>query len=220
MMASLPRVLSLCSGIGVFDAVLCSLNMQIVGQVEYNRLCRTLLTEQFPDVVRVASLLDVQGDEFGPIDVVAAGLLYAGDARRKDVDRCLWPHVYRVLARARPSVVLLEHIPGLLTLHSVLADLNALGYRAQLFVFPACATSRHTRSVVIATSLALSSGLPLRHEEHGAWEWPYTMSPMLMRHTAHLSTLGQAVGWWDQAYAACWVVAQLLSSSHEKGEWR
>lgn len=68
------RVLSLCSGIGGIDLAAEAAGMTISGQVEIDPFCQAVLAKHWPHVTRVADIQEVRGDEFGPIDLVVAGL--------------------------------------------------------------------------------------------------------------------------------------------------
>jgi len=136
------RVLELCAGIGGFGL---SAEMvggyEIVGQVEIDRFCQAVLAKHWPDVRRMGDIREVVGDEFGEIDLVCAGFpcqpnSMAGKRRGRTDERWLWPEIARVVRTAQPQWVVLENVPGLLSVDAgggfadVLRDLAALGYRA------------------------------------------------------------------------------------------
>ncbi len=62
-------------------------------------------------------------------------------------DRALWPEMLRVIDQARPTWVLGENVPGIITLEldRVLSDLERIGYSCRPFVVPACAVDAHHR---------------------------------------------------------------------------
>jgi DNA (cytosine-5)-methyltransferase 1 len=97
------RMLSLCSGVGGADlAAEWTGAIEIVDQVEINTFCQAVLTSHWPDVKRLSDIKDVQGDEFGSIDIVVGGIPcqpFSGTGKRP---------------RASPSGTwLLPHLHGL-----------------------------------------------------------------------------------------------------------
>src|SRR5579864_2520179 len=71
------RLLSLCSGIGGADlAAEWTGAIEIAGQVELDDFCIQVLEQHWPHVKRLHAGKDVQGDEFGRIDLVAGGIPY------------------------------------------------------------------------------------------------------------------------------------------------
>jgi site-specific DNA-cytosine methylase len=69
------RLLSICSGIGGADlAAEWTGAIEVVGQVEIEPFCRAVLSKQWPHTKRLHDIKEVQGDEFGAIDLVVAGI--------------------------------------------------------------------------------------------------------------------------------------------------
>jgi DNA (cytosine-5)-methyltransferase 1 len=66
-------MLSLCSGIGGADLAANWAGIEIVGQVELDPFCQQVLAKYWPHVKRMLDIREVQGDEFGAIDIIAAG---------------------------------------------------------------------------------------------------------------------------------------------------
>lgn len=145
------RALSLCSGIGTIDLAASWAGIEIAGQVEIDEFCQAVLAKHWPHVKRLADIYEVNGNEFGPIDLVVAGFpcqptSLAGQRRGAADDRWLWPEVYRIIAAIRPRWIVLENTAGLLSLgiDEVLADLEGKDtqdphYEAQVWLIPACA---------------------------------------------------------------------------------
>ncbi len=159
-------VLSLCSGIGALDLGLQRAGMAIVGQVEKDSFCRRVLARNWPEVPRHDDVTTAPawwtGHPRPSVDVVAAGfpcqpISTAGARRGTDDARWLWPQVYEVITTIRPPWVLLENVPGILSLRpdrgpglgpdpdepvvlgAVLGDLAAGGYDARWDCIPASA---------------------------------------------------------------------------------
>lgn len=145
-MTKKPRMLSLCSGIGGIDLAAQRADFEIAGQVEIDDYCQAILAKHWPNVPKIRNIHDVQGHEFGHIDLIAGGIpcqpfSTAGRRRGKEDDRHLWPQMLRIIKVARPTWILIENVIGFinLALEAVLADLEDQGYQCQTFVFPACA---------------------------------------------------------------------------------
>ena len=67
------RYLSLFSGVGGFDLGFDRAGMTCAGQVEIDDYCRRVLAKHWPDVLRMNDVREVQGDEFGAVDVICGG---------------------------------------------------------------------------------------------------------------------------------------------------
>ncbi len=126
------RMLSLCSGIGGVDlAAEWTGEIEIVGQVEINTFCQSVLSKHWPSVLRLSDIKDVRGDEFGAIDIVAGGIpcqpfSSAGKRRGVEDDRHLWPYAFAIVQQARPRWVLIENVRNFvpLALDLLLADVE------------------------------------------------------------------------------------------------
>src|SRR5579884_3827706 len=116
------RLLSLCAGIGAIDYVWSQiLGQEIAGQVEIDPFCVAVLASHWPQVPRLPDIRKVHGDEFGPVDVVAAGIpcqpySTAGKRRGAQDDRDLWPDVLRILRCCKPAWALVENVVGFVSL--------------------------------------------------------------------------------------------------------
>ncbi|MEU8050019.1 DNA cytosine methyltransferase [Micromonospora haikouensis] len=148
---SVLNVLSLFTGIGGLDLGLERAGMRVVGQVEIDRFCRSVLARHWPEVpchddVRTAPAW--WGDGRAPVHVVAGGFPcqpFSTAGRRRGVadQRWGWPWFYDVVRAVRPRYVLVENVAALLrdadAFGWLLGDLAALGFDAQWSVLPACA---------------------------------------------------------------------------------
>ena len=150
------NVLSLFAGIGGLDLGLERAGMTVVGQVELDPWCRTVLARHWPEVprhddVRTATTwwTDPAAEAAGPrpgVNVVAGGfpcqpVSQAGQRLAQQDPRWLWEPMRDVIAHLRPSWVVAENVPGLHRrgLDVVLADLDRLGYTARAGLVSACA---------------------------------------------------------------------------------
>jgi DNA (cytosine-5)-methyltransferase 1 len=150
------RFVSLFAGIGGFDLGLERAGMQCVGQVEINPFCQRVLAHHWPHVKRIGDIRDVDGTEFGAVDLICGGFpcqpfSHAGKRKGKTDDRYLWPEMLRVIQAYRPAWVLGENVAGIvnMALDTVLSDLETQGYQCEAFIIPACAVdAKHERKRV------------------------------------------------------------------------
>jgi DNA (cytosine-5)-methyltransferase 1 len=140
------KFISLFAGIGGFDLGLERAGIQCVGQVEINPFCQRVLAHHWPDVKRIGDIRNVNGTEFGAVDLICGGFpcqpfSCAGKRKGKADDRYLWPEMLRVIQAYRPTWVLGENVAGIvnMALDNVLFDLENEGYETQSFIIPACA---------------------------------------------------------------------------------
>ena len=142
------RVLSLCSGIGGLDLAAEMAGMEVIGQVEIDPFCQAVLAKHWPCVTRLGDIKEVQGGEFGPIDLITAGFpcqpySEAGKRLGREDPRYLWPEIARLICAVRPRWIVLENVPGLLTVESgrvfrdILWTLAQMGYDAGWGVYGA-----------------------------------------------------------------------------------
>ncbi|MFN3075873.1 MAG: DNA cytosine methyltransferase [Alphaproteobacteria bacterium] len=146
-----PRVLDLFSGIGGFSFGLERAGFRTAAFCEISPFCRRVLAKHWPEVPiyddiraltadRLANngiIVDVICGGFPCQDISVAGRRAGIDGRRSG----LWREYARLVDELRPSVILVENVPGLLTdgLGRVLGDLAALGYDAEWHCIPAAA---------------------------------------------------------------------------------
>lgn len=115
------RYLSLFSGVGGFDLGLDRAGMTCAGQVEYDAAARSVLERHWPDVPRLNDVREINGDEFGTIDLICGGfpcqdVSVAGRRAGLAGERSgLWYDFRRIVDRVRPGWVTIENVPGLLS---------------------------------------------------------------------------------------------------------
>lgn len=153
------NLLSLFSGIGGLDLGLERAGMRVIGQVERDEYCLSVLARHWPDVPRHsdADTADVwwKSEPRPPVDVLAGGFpcqpfSVAGQQKGVSDERWGWPAFADVVRVVRPRYVLVENVPGLLAdtraFGTILADLAAFGFDASWSVLSACAMGApHTR---------------------------------------------------------------------------
>ena len=130
---------SLFSGIGGFDEGFRRAGIATTHQVEIDPQCRRVLERHFPEARRHEDVRFV-GRELGPADVVCGGfpcqdLSVAGRRAGFAGDRSsLWFEFRRVVEELRPTFVVIENVPGLLSsnegrdMGTLLGGLEDIGY--------------------------------------------------------------------------------------------
>lgn len=161
------RHLDLFSGIGGFALGLNKAGFETVAFCEIEPFCQSVLKKHWPEVpiiedVRNAELFDSVGD----VDIITGGypcqpFSVAGRQKGADDERHLWPAMFELIKRKRPSWVIGENVGGHVNmgLDEVLSDLENEGYQARAFVIPACAVNAlHRRDRVWIVANADSTG--------------------------------------------------------------
>lgn len=164
--------LDLCSGIGGFALAARWAGIQTVGFCEIEDYPRRVLAKNFPGVPIHQDIHDLDGKQYGAIDLITAGypcqpFSFAGKRRGAEDDRHIWPQVLRIVAEARPAWTLFENVFGHVSmgLDEVLSDLETEGYATRAFVVPACAVDApHRRDRVWIVGYTASSGSEKRCE--------------------------------------------------------
>lgn len=116
--------------------------MTCVGQVEIEPFCQKVLKKHWPGVPLIADVREVQGHEFGAVDLICGGFpcqphSLAGKRKGSEDERDLWGEYARLIGAIKPRWVVAENVPGLLSSEAgrffgtVLRDLAALGYDAE-----------------------------------------------------------------------------------------
>jgi DNA (cytosine-5)-methyltransferase 1 len=126
---------SLFAGIGGLDLGLERAGMECKWQVEIDDYCRKVLTKHWPNVPKYGDIRHIDGTGLQPVDLICAGypcqpFSQAGQRKGEEDERHLFPEVVRIAGILRPRYLLLENVPGHLSLGfgSVLADLAGFGY--------------------------------------------------------------------------------------------
>lgn len=161
------KVLSLFSGIGGLDLAAEWAGMKIVAMCEIEPYAIKVLERRFPnvpifgDVATVTrNTLTKHGIEPDGIDCIIGGFpcqpfSVAGKRKGKADERFLWGEFNRLIGEIRPSWVVAENVPGLISiaLDDILADLEGKGYGCLTFVYPASAVGaphRRERVFIVA----------------------------------------------------------------------
>lgn len=136
------RAASLFSGIGGFDIGLEKAGFDITFQCELDKFCRAILKHRWPEIPRHENIKDLHATDIPASDVWAGGFpcqdvslaRMGARAGLKGKRSGLFHDFARLVGEARPRVVLLENVAGLLSSHrgrdfsTVIGTLAEFGY--------------------------------------------------------------------------------------------
>jgi len=159
------NIVTACSGIDAIAYAAALLDIDIIGQIEIDEFCNKVLELRYPGVKRLKNVFDVRGDEFGAVDIFAAGFpcqpfSHAGKRKGNQDDRYLWPEIARIIRCMQPTWCLLENVNGIgsmeqsdretimeteteicqdaeMVLETVRKDLEEAGYQSIPIIIPA-----------------------------------------------------------------------------------
>lgn len=129
---------SLATGIGGLDYGLeLTKGFKVIWQSEIDPYACKVLKKHWPGVPNLGDMFDITNPPYA--DIVFAGIPCQGQSlagkRKGDQDeRWLWPEMFRIVCEVGPKYVLVENVPGLLSVHSgrefgtILKDLATVGY--------------------------------------------------------------------------------------------
>ena len=140
--------------------------MTCVGHVEIDPFCQKVLKEHWPKVPLIADVKEVQGHEFGAVELICGGppcqpVSLSGKRQGQGDDRWLWGEALRLVEVVRPTWCLFENPPGIVSLglDRILADLEGFGYSPGTFEIPACAVDApHIRQRVWIVAKSIGNG--------------------------------------------------------------
>jgi DNA (cytosine-5)-methyltransferase 1 len=164
---------SLFSGIGGIDLAAEWAGFTTVGQVEWADYPTKVLEKHWPDVPRWRDIRELTYDKFvertglRTVDLISGGFpcqpfSVAGKQKGKRDDRYLWPEMLRVIREIKPTWVLGENVPGILSIagKTVCEDLEREGYAVTVLNFEAAAVGApHRRDRVFFVGYAEHNGL-------------------------------------------------------------
>lgn len=146
--------IDLFSGIGGFSLAASwawGKDHNIVCFVEKDKFCQKVLNKHWPKVpivedIKNAEEIKKHADIFKHINLITGGFpcqpfSVAGKQGGKRDDRYLWPEMLKVIQIIRPSWIIGENVPGIISmeLDTVLSDLESEGYTTGTVIVPACA---------------------------------------------------------------------------------
>jgi len=107
-----------CSGIDAIAYAAMLLDIELIGQIEIDDFCNKILELRYPGVKRYKNIFDVRGDEFGTVDIFAAGFpcqpfSHAGKRKGTEDNRYLWPEIIRIIRTMQPTWFIGENVDGI-----------------------------------------------------------------------------------------------------------
>jgi len=130
------RLGSLCSGYGGLEAGIGQvLDIEPVWCSEIDKDASKVLAAHHPNVPNLGDLTVLDWHQVEPVDIICAGFpcqpfSHAGKRLGADDDRAIFEYIAEAIGVLRPGLVVLENVPGILTLGgvSVIGTLTGLGY--------------------------------------------------------------------------------------------
>jgi site-specific DNA-cytosine methylase len=183
------RALSLFSGRGGVDLAAEAAGIRTVAMCERDPFCRAVLRKFWPLVPIYEDITKLRGSDMDEkIDVIHGGppcqpVSVAGRRRGKEDERYLWGEVYRVVGDLMPRFLVLENVPGILSIagDEICQTLDGIGYNIGICQFEAaCVGAPHRRMRVFfvghskhdgsfAATLAGSAGTDEGNDKKGAF---------------------------------------------------
>jgi len=132
--------LSLFTGIGGFDLGFERAGINVSAMCESDAPARNVLSKHWPDVPIFDDVKDIDGKQFGAIDVISGGfpcqdISLAGKRKGLAGKRSgLWWEFHRIISEAEPKWVVIENVAGLMSsggrrdLGAIIGSLGELGY--------------------------------------------------------------------------------------------
>jgi DNA (cytosine-5)-methyltransferase 1 len=184
----LMRLVMGCTGIEGIGIAAQWAGMEIVGQIEIDEFCNKILEKYWSAVKRMKNMFDVKGDEFGTVDIFAAGIpcqpfSHAGQRKGSSDDRYLWPETLRIIRTMQPTWVVIENVDGIgtmeqsdyeidlegetticteadMVLETIRKDFESAGYQTLMLEIPACAVgAAHGRARYFIVGYSKRKGL-------------------------------------------------------------
>jgi DNA (cytosine-5)-methyltransferase 1 len=157
---------SLFSGIGGLDLGLERAGMQVIWQSEIDKYATRVLAKHWPTIPNLGDVTTIDWSTVEPPDLICGGypcqpFSYAGNRAGETDPRHLWPRMRDAIRHLRPRWVLLENVPGHLSLGfgRVLGDLADCGYDTEWDCIPAAAVGApHLRYRIFVVAHATGVG--------------------------------------------------------------
>lgn len=143
-----PAFGSLFAGIGGLDLGLERAGWRCAWQIEKERNCKDVLAKHWPGVTRYGDIGSVDFSGVPHVELICGGFpcqpFSLSGQRKGDADeRWLWPWFFKAVSEVGPEIVLLENVPGLLSMvrefGEILRDLASLGMHVWWDCLPASA---------------------------------------------------------------------------------
>ena len=155
-MSDKPTHIDIFSGIGGFALAARWAGFETVAFCERDKYCQRVLRKHWTDVPIYDDVRNFPGDRYTGTTLLTGGFpcqpfSFAGKRGGSEDDRFLWPAMLAIIADVRPTWVIGENVPGIVTmeLERVLFDLEVEGYSVWPVIVPACAVdAKHRRDRV------------------------------------------------------------------------
>jgi len=167
--------IDLFSGIGGFALAARWTGFRTVAFCECEPYAQRVLRKHWPDVPIYDDVRTFPGERYTGAALLTGGFpcqpfSLAGKRAGAEDDRFLWPAMVAVVEAARPTWIIGENVPGIVSmeLDRCIDDLEARGYACWPVVIPACSVgARHRRDRVWIVAHADTPRLPqqFRQEE-------------------------------------------------------
>jgi len=133
---------SLFAGIGGLDLGLERAGWQCRWQVEIDPFCQKILSKHWPNIPKFTDVRQIKDDDLEYVDLICGGfpcqpVSVAGKRKGQTDERWLWPEFSKIIRMVRPRFILVENVPGLLSVNrgtamgEILGDLATGGYDAE-----------------------------------------------------------------------------------------
>ncbi|HPL75489.1 MAG TPA: DNA (cytosine-5-)-methyltransferase [Candidatus Sumerlaeota bacterium] len=144
--------IDLFSGIGGFSLAARWTGFRTVAFCECEPYAQRVLRKHWPDVPIHDDVRTFPGERYAGATLLTGGFpcqpfSLAGKRAGKEDDRFLWPAMVDVVEAVRPTWIIGENVPGIVTmeLDRCAADLEAQGYAVWPVIVPACAVGAFHR---------------------------------------------------------------------------
>ena len=144
------------SGIGGFSLAAEWMGWEVVSQCEIDPYCQKILKKHWPDVYlhndiktyNIETYKMAKGASTEP-SIFTGGFPcqpFSTAGKRKGMadNRNLWPDYHRIIQECKPTYIVGENVPGLLTMEDgkvfdrICLDLESEGYQVESYLIPAC----------------------------------------------------------------------------------
>jgi DNA (cytosine-5)-methyltransferase 1 len=151
--------IDLFSGIGGFKIAAENNGVKTIAFAEIDKYASKILKQFYPKIKNYGDI--------GNVPSIGCWLITGGFPcqpfsssglkKGKEDDRYLWPAMFNVIERNRPTWTLIENVAAIedMALETILADMESIGYASQPFIIPACATGlphRRDRIWIVSNS--------------------------------------------------------------------
>ncbi|MEY9969255.1 DNA (cytosine-5)-methyltransferase 1 [Streptacidiphilus sp. MAP12-16] len=133
------RIGSLCTGVGALELAALRVfpGSELVWVADSDKDAARVLAHRWTNTRNLGDITAVDWLDVPEVDALLTGppcqpFSLAGKRRGTDDPRHLWPHIAAAVGVLRPPLLVLEEVPGFITLglHDALASLALLGYRS------------------------------------------------------------------------------------------